>query len=71
MISRHTSAFLTILLMTLFFGLTTAAAQNPPAGGAACDRACLAGFVTKYVDALIAHKPEALQIAPKTKFTED
>ncbi len=36
-----------------------------------CDRACLAGFVTKYLDAMIAHKPDTLPVAANVKFTED
>jgi hypothetical protein len=37
----------------------------------ACDRACLAGFVTQYTNAMIAHKPESLPVAANVKFTED
>jgi hypothetical protein len=40
-------------------------------GREACDRACLTGFVTQYLDAMIAHKPEALPVAPNLKFTEN
>lgn len=36
-----------------------------------CDRECLAGFVTKYLDAMIAHKPESLPVAAGVRFTED
>ncbi len=36
-----------------------------------CDRTCLAGFVTQYLDAMIAHKPDTLPIAANVKFTED
>jgi hypothetical protein len=36
-----------------------------------CDRECLTGFVTKYLDAMIAHKPEAVPVASTVKFTED
>jgi hypothetical protein len=36
-----------------------------------CDRACLAGFVTQYLDAMIAHKPATLPVAANVKFTED
>src|SRR5262245_51560712 len=37
----------------------------------ACDRACLEGFVDKYLDALIAHDPKAVPIARNEKFTEN
>jgi hypothetical protein len=44
-----------------------AAAQT----GAACDRECLAGFVTQYMNAMLAQKPESLPVAENVKFTED
>lgn len=37
----------------------------------ACDRGCLQGFITQYLDALIAHNPAALPAAANLKFTED
>ena len=37
----------------------------------ACDRQCLAGFVSQYMDAMLAHKLENLPVAAKVKFTED
>jgi hypothetical protein len=36
-----------------------------------CDRECLSGFITKYLDAMLAHKPESLPVAKGVKFTED
>ena len=46
-----------------------------PAAGPAyaqdCDRACLAGFVTDYLDALVADDPSAVPLAPGVRFTED
>jgi hypothetical protein len=38
---------------------------------AACDRACLEGFVERYFDAVIANDPKLVPISPNTKFTED
>jgi hypothetical protein len=37
----------------------------------ACDRACLEGFVEKYLDAAIAHNPKLLPLAQDVKFTEN
>jgi hypothetical protein len=37
----------------------------------ACDRACLEGFVDKYLDALIAHNPKLLPLSRNVKFTEN
>ena len=36
-----------------------------------CDRACLEGFVERYLDAAIAHDPKLLPLAPDVKFTEN
>jgi len=38
---------------------------------AACDRACLEGFVDKYLDAAIAHDPSRLPLSKDVKFTEN
>jgi hypothetical protein len=38
---------------------------------APCDRACLEGYVDKYLDALLAHNPAAVPLAPGVRFTED
>ncbi len=36
-----------------------------------CDRECLRGFITQYLDALVAHNPSALPLDAKVRFTED
>jgi hypothetical protein len=36
-----------------------------------CDRACLDGFVDKYLDAMVAHDPKLLPLAKNVKFTEN
>lgn len=36
-----------------------------------CDRACLSGMVTQYLDALVAHDASRLPLAEKVRFTED
>src|SRR5215470_5813487 len=40
-------------------------------GSGACDRACLEGFVDKYLDAVIAHDPKLLPLTRNVKFTEN
>src|SRR3954464_8943949 len=40
-------------------------------GSAACDRACLEGFVDKYLDAVIAHNPKLVPMSRDVKFTEN
>ena len=37
----------------------------------ACDRACLSGFVDRYLDALVAHDPSRLPVAKFVKYTEN
>ena len=39
--------------------------------GATCDRDCLRGFVTEYLNAMVAHKPSDLPLADNVRFTED
>jgi hypothetical protein len=41
------------------------------ANGASCDRDCLSAAATGYFDALAAHRPESLRLAPNARFTED
>ncbi|MFC1839530.1 hypothetical protein ACFL1N_08115 [Thermodesulfobacteriota bacterium] len=41
------------------------------ASGNGCDRECLGGYITKYIDALQAQKPESLPVSSNVKFTED
>ena len=36
-----------------------------------CDRDCLRGLVTRYLDALVSHDPQALPVSDKVRFTED
>jgi hypothetical protein len=42
-----------------------------PLVAATCDRTCLAGQITRYVDALVARDPARLALAAGTRFTED
>lgn len=42
-----------------------------PARAAECDRAYLAGLMTQYIDALVAHDPSRLPLAETVRFTED
>ncbi len=48
-------------------GTTAAKAAEAPA----CNRACLEGFVDKYMDALVAHDPHRLPLGKGARFTED
>ncbi|MBN1566547.1 MAG: hypothetical protein JXA73_01785 [Acidobacteria bacterium] len=67
MIKRNAIVILSLILVIGFSSISKAAAS--PA--AACDRECLRGFITKYLDAMLAHKPDSLPVAANVRFTED
>lgn len=41
------------------------------AADTSCDRGCLRGFITDYLSAMVRHKPDALKLSSKVRFTED
>ena len=45
--------------------------SSATAQGATCDRACLTDTMTRYLNAMVAHDPSAIPVAPNVKFTED
>ena len=49
--------------LVLFSGSAAQAAE--------CDRDCLRGMITKYVEAIVAHAPQSLPLAENVRFTED
>jgi hypothetical protein len=51
-----------------FLALTAAI---PAAKAADCDRECLRGIITQYLNAMVAHKPGSLAVSDKLKFTEN
>jgi len=55
--------FATVAALVLFTGSAAQAAE--------CNRDCLRGMITKYVDALVAHAPQSLPLAENVRFTED
>jgi hypothetical protein len=72
--TKYVCVIFVLVTAMVLFGLasaSTAALSPAPASGGACDRQCLAGFVTKYLDALVAHKPGELPVAANVRFTED
>jgi hypothetical protein len=67
-------SMLAVAMLLLLVGFSQAGAAQEKADKApkgTCNRECLAGFVTQYVNAMIAHKPESLPVAANVKFTED
>ena len=50
---------------------TTWSATAFAQAGSPCDRECLRGFVTQYLNAMVAHNPAALATTSNVRFTED
>jgi hypothetical protein len=55
----------TLLFAGVLFALRPAAAQTN------CDRECLRGMLTRYLNAVVAHDPKTLPFASNARFTED
>ena len=51
--------------------LSAVALTTAQAWGADCNRDCLRGMTTQFLNALVAHKPEALPLAAGLRYTED
>lgn len=67
------SSIVSALFVVVFLGAFTSrsvALANPPPG-AACDRACLDGFMDQYLAALGKHTPAGLPVAANAKITEN
>ncbi len=59
------TALAALWLMT-FLCSSAGAAQEAP-----CDRACLTGYLERYLDALVKHQPKAAPLAAGARFTEN
>jgi hypothetical protein len=64
-----------LVILTLALGwLVSATAAQPtmaPSSAATCDRECLRGAITAYLDALVRHDVSKLPLAEKVRITED
>lgn len=63
----------TIIALALACAAAASAAQpaKAPAPAPACDRECLRGAITAYLDALVRHDVSQLPLADKVRITED
>ena len=59
-----------IILLFIFIN-TVSYVTSAGASEKKCDRECLKGFVTQYIDALLKQTPDALPVSKNVKFTED
>jgi hypothetical protein len=60
-----------VLIAAQLLLIATCTIQGAKAAAGDCDRECLRGFITQYLDALVAHNPSALPLSAKVRFTED
>jgi hypothetical protein len=63
--------FLSVILEGCSTKTESPQVSSPQTSAEPCDRACLEGFVEKYLDAAIAHDPKLLPLAQEVKFTEN
>ena len=69
MSSHRRQVFATFMALA---GMLSALSVSPPVVRAQqCDRACLTGLMTQFIDALVAHDASKLPLAPNAKYTED
>jgi hypothetical protein len=59
------------ILALLFMNIVASAPAATPAADARCNRECLRGFISKYLDAMLSHNPGLLPHSTGAKFTED
>ena len=64
-------AVLSLFALAMTGSVAPANAAPQAAASAQCDRACLSGLITRYVDALLAGDPASLPLAQRFRFTED
>src|SRR5436853_6988501 len=58
-------------LLALSAILCVVSVWPPTAVAQGCDRACLTGMVTKFVNALVGHDSSTLPLAKPLRYTED
>ncbi|HEX5046835.1 MAG TPA: hypothetical protein VFX89_06900 [Gammaproteobacteria bacterium] len=59
------------IITALLLAAALAAPASVLAQNAKCDRACLTGVLTQYLDSLVAHDPKKATLATGARFTED
>ena len=60
-----------LMALVIVMSLTVAAMAQPPVIKPACDRACLEGYIDKYLDAMLAHKVSPDLFDKNVRFTEN
>ena len=60
-----------LIVLGVFMSLAAAAMAQPPVVKPACDRACLEGYLDRYLDAMLARDVNPKLFARDCKFTEN
>jgi len=60
-----------LIVFGIFMLLAISAMAQPPVVKPACDRACLEGYIDRYLDAMLAHDPSPSLFDKNCKFTEN
>jgi len=60
-----------LIVLGIFMSFAVAAMAQPPVVKPACDRACLEGYIDRYMDAMIAKDVSPKLFAKDVKFTEN
>ena len=69
---RKTMPILVVALLVIgTAACSKSVVPEPDLSSEICDRECLSGFITQYMDAMVARDPGRLPTAPNVKFTED
>ncbi|HEY7185394.1 MAG TPA: hypothetical protein VH436_02540 [Vicinamibacterales bacterium] len=71
MTNRRIARLCSCLFAAAIVGSVADANAAQSGTGSACDRECLRGFITRYLDAMVAHAAAALPVAPNVRVTED
>ncbi|MFM1885860.1 MAG: hypothetical protein RL026_1017 [Pseudomonadota bacterium] len=61
----------TVMSSGWFVAALLAGTAATAGAGQDCDRACLESMVERYLDAVVANRPDRLPLAPAVRFTED
>ena len=67
--SNNRRRFATVITLSGMLAVLTLAPS--PALAQQCDRTCLTGMMTQFINALVAHDSSTLPLAPTVKYTED
>jgi len=68
--SKHRYGF-AATLVALAGILAVQSVSSPSVHAQTCDRACLTGMMTQFIDTLVAHDPSKLPLADGARYTED